>query len=202
MKNPRRWALLGINLILMIAIAILLGWLALSWLNIWTGHGDEVETPDVKGLPYHQAVERLECDGFNVELSDSVYNNRAKPGEVVDQNPASPSMVKPGRLIYLTINAFSPKMVTLPRLTDISERQARAILEGLGIKDIRTVSVMSEYPGLVLGVISRGRRMSAGARTPVNSAITLEVGDGMPETPADSLAAEKTDSQSDRLDLF
>lgn len=202
MKNPRRWAVLGLNILVMIAIAVLLGWLALSWLNIWTGHGEEVETPNVKGMLYDAAVERLTADGFNVELSDSVYDNRTKPGTVVEQNPASPSIVKPGRVIYLTINAFSPKMVTLPRLTDMSERQARAILEGLGIKNIKTVSVVSEYPDLVLGVTSRGRRMTAGARTPINAPITLEVGDGMPETPADSVAAEKIEAQTERLDLF
>lgn len=199
-----RWAVLGLNLLLMIAIAFILGWVALRWLDFWTGHGDETVVPDVKGMSYDAAVDRLTSKGLTVEISDSVYDLKLSPGVVVDQNPHVDTRVKPGRLIYLTINAFSPKMVTVPRLTDISARQAKAILAGLGIMNVQETSVFSEYKDLVLGVKCDGRRLQAGARVPINARIVLEVGDGAPgldAVEADSLASSAGGDHIELLNL-
>lgn len=202
-KERPKWLLICLNLLLMTVIAVLLGWLALSWLDIWTGHGKESVVPDVKGMQFGAAETRLIDEGFIVEIADSVYDNRVKPGVVVDQNPRQNTRVKPGRLIYLTINAFSPKTVTVPRLTDISKRQARAILAGLGIKNVVEDTVISEFKDLVLGARCNGHRLMAGARVPVNSRIVLEVGDGMPgyDEDADTLA-DKTPEPVEKVDLF
>lgn len=172
-----------INLVIMIGILVLLGWLSLAWMNVWTGHGDEQIVPNVEGQHYDAAVDILLAQGLNVELSDSVYDDSVRPGVVVGQNPKDGSKVKEGRVIYLTVNAFSPKTVTLPRLTDMSARQARSILEGLGFKNVTEVLIPSEYKDLVLGARYDNKRLSAGARVPINSKITIEVGDGLPDLP-------------------
>lgn len=202
-KQRSRWALLGLNLIIMLLVAIGLGWIALTWLDIWTGHGDEIVVPDVKGLSYVEAENKLVTDGFTVEISDSVYDSHVRPGYVVDQNPRRNTRVKPGRMIYLTINAFTPKSVTIPRLTDMSSRQARAILAGIGIKNITEESVVSEFKDLVLGVRCDDRHLQAGARVKISSHIVLEVGDGMfgSEISADSIG-KNTSEPTERLDLF
>lgn len=173
----------------------------LQWLNIWTDHGDELQVPDVKGVYFDDARSRLENAGLGVELSDSVYDSSLRPGAVVDQNPKVGTHVKPGRTIYLTINAFSPKMVSLPSLNDISARQARSILEGLGITDVSEEIVISEYANLVLGARYNGRQLNAGARVPVTAHIILEVGDGMPELP-DSIAPADTIAISSQVSFF
>lgn len=157
---------------------------ALMWLDSWTAHGEVAIVPDVKGNDLPEAIARLQADGFDVELSDSVYNRHARPGVVVEQNPKLGAKVKPGRTIYLTINAFSPKKVTIPSLSDVSLRQARSILEGLGIENIRVIPVRSEFRDLVMGAKVDGSPVSAGARVPVTSTVTLEVGDGL-MSPAD-----------------
>ena len=204
--SPRRSrkALIGINLLIMTLVAFGLGWLAFAWLDMWTGHGDEVTVPDVRGRYYQTAVSELIAEGYAVEISDSVYDSKSRPGYVVDQNPRRNTTVKPGRTIYLTINALSPKTVTLPRLTDISARQARAILEGLGLKNITQVDVISEFKDLVMGVEYKGRPVSAGARVPINAAIVLKVGAGDESLAADSdsVAAGDAEISTDRYDLF
>jgi len=204
-KNRRsRWFIIAINILIMAGVAMLLGWIALSWLDIWTGHGKELVVPDVRGMKYDVAEERLTDNGFVVEIADSVYDNKVGPGVVVDQNPHRDTKVKPGRMIYVTINAFSPKSVTLPRLTDLSVRQVRAILGGLGLKNITEQSVISEFKDLVLGVRCNGNRISAGARVPVNAHIILEVGDGMPELDdnGDSISSVQPVAEPvERLDL-
>lgn len=191
-----------LNLLLMAAVGVFIIWLALGWLNIWTGHGHEEVVPDVKGQSYENARMMLEEAGLSVELSDSVYDNNARPGMVVDQNPKVNTRVKPGRTIYLTINAFSPKTVTVPTLTDMSARQARSILEGLGISAVEEESVISEYKNLVLGARYNGKRLTAGARVPVNARIILEVGDGMPELPDSVLTATDSIAVTEEVTFF
>lgn len=190
---------LALNLVLMGVVFALLVYAALCWLDAWTLHGQYKTVPDVKGRPFDSALQVLQLEGFVVELSDSIYDRNSSPGTVVEQNPKENNKVKPGRTVYLTINAFSPKNVTLPSLTDISVRQARSILEGLGITKIETISVPSEFKDLVIGARHDGVELQAGARVPVTSSITLEVGDGLPEI-TDSLTA--SDPSAEALDLF
>lgn len=202
-KRPRKRGLavkIMINVLMMMCIAVALVWLSTLWLDSWTDHGNFATVPEVKGMPYEHALQRLHNEGFEVELSDSVYNSSVKPGMVVDQNPKMGTKVKNGRLIYLTVNAFSTRSVSIPNLTDVSLRQAKSILNGLGIKDIVVEEVPSEFKNLVLAVKRDGRRLSTGARIPVNSRITLEVGAGLPDlentdsiVPTDSIAMEHLD---------
>lgn len=179
-----------LNLIAIIASGIVLIWLGIIWLDVWTNHGEYKVVPDVRRLPYSEAVERLSADGFIVELSDSVYDNNAGPGVVTEQNPKMNTKVKEGRTVYLTVNAFSPRSVTIPSLTDMSLRQARSILEGLGIKNITVSEVPSEYRDLVLAVKRDGRTLMPGARIPATSKLVIEVGTGLQEDDGDSIIVD------------
>ncbi len=80
--------------------------------------------------------------------------------------------------------------MTLPVLTDVSLRQARSILEGLGVMNITVKEVPSEYRGLVLAVMHDGVRLMPGTRIPVTTHVTLEVGAGYSEAEADSIFAD------------
>lgn len=187
---------------LMIVAAIVIGWLAMLWLGVWTRHGDTITVPAVKSLSYERAFEMLSAEDLKGIIADSVYDTHTKPGTVIEQNPKAGTIVKEGREVFLTINAFTPKMVTLPALTDISLRQARSILEGLDIRDIRETRVPSEFKDLVLSASYRGSRLMPGARVPVNATVTLEVGEGPDDMlPSDSIQAEDA-APSDHLDLF
>lgn len=187
---------------LMILAGVVIAWLSMLWLDKWTRHGDTIIVPTVKAMTYSQASDALKSDGLLAILSDSVYESRMAPGVVIEQNPKAGTVVKEGREIYLTINAFSVKMVTLPTLTDISLRQARSILEGLEINNIIEKRVPSDFKDLVLAVRYKGNRLSPGARVPVNATIELEVGEGVIETvDADSITGEEA-VPTEQLDLF
>lgn len=192
-KHPFARKLL-INIGLMIVATFIIGWATLIWLDVFTEHGDEVATPSVKGLPYDVAEATLKSQGFSCEVMDSVYDTTRPPGTVTDQNPKEGSMVKEGREVYLTITAFSPRMVSLPKVTDVSERQARAMLAGIGIKNITTVNVPSEFRDLVVGMRVNGSNAPAGMRVPITTRVTLEVGSGYASLLSDSTAVD--DSQS------
>ena len=167
------------NFLLMVLVGCGVVWMALIGLDIWTDHGSYEVVPDMKGLSYDQAVKALESVGLRPELSDSIYDQTSPPGTVLEQSPRARTKVKPHRTVYLTITAFSPKMISLPAVTDMSLRQARSTLEGLGIRNVREVTVPSEYKDLVLGVKFNGIAVQPGARIPTSATITLEVGEGL-----------------------
>lgn len=109
-------------------------------------------------------------------------------------------MVKAGREIYLTITAFSPKMVSVPKVTDVSERQARAMLAGVGLNNITTVIVPSEYKDLVAGIRVNGKDAAPGTRVPVTARVVLEVGGGPVEERTDSVMGS-TEAETTEFDF-
>lgn len=166
------------NIIYIALTATFLVWLLLLFLDSWTRHGDEATVPSLKGTSIQLAAMTLENDGFEWEIMDSVYETVREPGTVVEQTPRAGARVKPGRKVYLTIVAFSPKMVTVPDFMNTSMRQGRSMFEGLGVT-VNIVTVASEYKDLVLGAKMGGVPLRAGQRIPVNSTVVLEVGGGI-----------------------
>ncbi len=191
-KNNNRpfWQKVVLNLLAMFAICVGLFLITAYWLDLWTHHGAEITVPNVKGMSYDDARALLEDQDFEVVLQDSVYEEKIKPGTVIEMSPRDSAVVKPGRTVYLTINAFYPRTIAMPVLTDISERQAMIVLEGYGFKNVSVHRVPSEYDGLVFGVMVNGKRVKPGSRVPLTAKILLEVGmgAGYTEPVADSAA--------------
>ncbi len=166
------------NILYIFITAFILIWMLLLFLDSWTHHGDEAIVPSLKGQPVELAEMNLTDNGFQCEVMDSVFESAHKPGTVVEQTPHAGARVKPGRTVYLTIVAFSPKMVTVPDFMNVSRRQGLSMFEGLGL-NVNIVTVTSEYKDLVLGAKSGGVPLHPGQRIPVNTKITLEVGGGI-----------------------
>lgn len=90
-------------------------------------------------------------------------------------------------------------------MTDISYRQAKSILDGLGIKNVRVDTVPSDFQDLVISVKRDGKRLMAGARVPVDVKLVLEIGAGAPEEILNEAAdSMKIDSayNVEKLNLF
>lgn len=173
------------HFVLICITGFFLALLALLFLDIWTDHGKTATVPDVKGVPYTTAAKLLQENGLGIEVSDSVYDSATPPGTVTESWPRPRTTVKPGRTVYVTINALSPREVTVSiPLVDISSRQAVAYLEGLGIRNIRTEYVGGKFDDLVKGVYYKGRQLGNGSVIPVTAAITVVVTRAMPEETA------------------
>ncbi|MDE6416170.1 MAG: PASTA domain-containing protein [Duncaniella sp.] len=188
-----------IHICAMAVTLLLIGWICMLWLGSWTHHGEVTVVPEVKSLNFDEAARRLAGADLQAHLLDSVYDAKLPAGAVINQNPRPGAKVKPGRTVYVTINAFTPRMVTIPSLADNSVRQARTTLSGLGITRITERRVPSDYHDLVLGVIYKGKRLSPGARVPVDATIELEIGQGAAETPE---SADDAPAEGEELDLL
>ncbi len=183
-----------VNAIVILLIGFIGIWIVYLSIALFTKHGQSDTVPGVENLSYTQAVARLEERGFRVDIRDSVYSETVKPGYVIEQFPKSGSIVKPGRKIFLYINAVNPKQVVIdednnPRedaLRSFSFRQGMARLEELGFKNIRVVRVLGDNDCIVK-VTANGRTVKKTERVPVNANIVVEVYDGRLQSLRDSL---------------
>jgi beta-lactam-binding protein with PASTA domain len=165
------------NVILIFLSIFVLGGLAMGFINLWTHHGATTIVPNVRNMSYDKACSVLEDADLTPVISDSVYDEKKMPGEVLDISPKAGVVVKPGREVFLTIVSFSPKQIVIDvPLTDVSSRQAISYLQARGIKTIKIIHVPSQYPDLVVSVKYNGKPLNIGSKVPVNSVITLEVG--------------------------
>lgn len=181
--------------ILIIAIIALLGLYA-TYLTIalFTKHGRTLQVPGVENMSYTEAVKRLHDAGLRVDIRDSLYREDKRTGFVIEQFPKARSIVKPGRKIFLYINAVHPKEVILDddnhpteyALKGESYRSAQAKLEELGFKNIRMVKVLGTTDR-VMKIIANGRPVRKMQKVPVNSTIVIEVADGRLNDLQDSL---------------
>ena len=137
------------TLVQMVIVFFLLIGITLYGLKLYTRHGKAVLVPDVKAMVLPDALRILDREGFRYDIIDSLFIDEAVPGTVVEQTPAGGSKVKEGRIVYISINAYSPRMITCPKVVDMSMRQALSLLESRGLNDVRIQEVPSEYPCLL-----------------------------------------------------
>lgn len=174
------------TLVQMVIVFFLLIGITLYGLKLYTRHGKAVLVPDVKAMALPDALRILDRNGFEYDIIDSLYIDEAVPGTIVEQTPAAGSKVKSGRTVYLSINAYSPRMITCPKVSDMSMRQALSTLESRGLSDVRIQEVPSEYPDLAIGLQYQGETIEPGDKIPANSTVTLLVGSGISESYPDS----------------
>ncbi len=121
------------NLLIALGITIFLMIATLIWLKIFTHHGQALTVPDLTGLSLEEVDEVTRAKKIRYNVTDSVFFRELPRGTVVKQNPRQGMKVKTNRTIYLSMNAMNPERVTMPTVTGVSLRQARAILETYGL---------------------------------------------------------------------
>ena len=182
------------NFIVIVLVAFLGIWIVYLCLQLFTKHGSSDVVPSVENMSYTQAVMKLHDNGFRVDIRDSIYKEDMKPGFVVEQFPRPGAHVKPGRKIFLYINAVHPKEVVIdddnnPRedaLRGFSFRQGMARLEELGFKNVRVVKILGDNDCIVK-IIANGKVVKKRDKTPVNARLVVEVYDGRLGSLRDSL---------------
>lgn len=167
-----------------IVISILLVGLVMWILSIYTQHGRTILVPDLGGKTVNQIEETLNNVDLDYTVIDSIYKVEAIPGEIVDQIPKAGKKVKKGRKLFLTINAYSREMTTMPQLVDYSMRNAQVVLESTGLILDQVTYRPSEYHELVLSQLVDGQIIEAGTKIPKGTKVSLIVGSGIGGTSA------------------
>lgn len=183
------------NMVIILIIAALGIYAAYLATALFTKHGRSTRVPGVENLSYTEAISRLHERGLKVDIRDSLYRDDVRPGFVIEQFPKANSIVKPGRKIFLYINAVHPKEVILDddnhpnefALKGVSIRTAQAKFEELGFKNVRIVKVLG-VTDRVVKILANGRPVRKMQKIPVNASIVIEVSDGRLDALQDSLS--------------
>jgi len=164
------------QLILAVILFAVLLFGIIKGLKIYTHHGESFPVPNFGGLQLNEAKKLAQNNNFRIEVTDSVYVHDVAPGAVVDQVPEPGFGVKRNRLIYLTINSVLPEKVTVPKLTDISFRQAQVLIENRGLEIGQISYEPSEYNDLVLRVQIDSTDVKPGEKLAKGTSVDLVIG--------------------------
>lgn len=166
------------NILIITAVNLILLTVAYLSLGPYTHHNEYQIVPELKGMTVEEASSLISSKNLKYEVTDSIFDNISKPGCIIMQTPKGGSKIKDGRTIYLTIRSYSTKKVKVPSVNDLSMRQGMAALQSAGLTNITVEHKPSEYSGLILEVKMNGLPLQKGDLIPINSKITIIVGDG------------------------
>jgi beta-lactam-binding protein with PASTA domain len=159
---------LGVLLLLLAAGAV--AWYVLA-------QEDTKAVPAVEGLPLDQAVERLEEDGFDIDIATAASD--APSGTVFAQDPTAGTEADEGSTVRISVSG-GPDTVAVPNAVGLAEAEARDRLVGAGFQ-VESNEVFAERePGTVTT-----QSPSAGAEAERGSTVTIQVskGTGLVEVP-------------------
>ena len=160
---------LGVLLLLLAAGAV--AWYVLA-------QDDTKAVPAVEGLPLDQAVERLEEDGFDIDIATAASD--APSGTVFAQDPTAGTEADEGSTVRISVSG-GPDTVAVPNAVGLAEAEARDRLVAAGF-EVDSTEVFSERePGTVASQEPR-----AGAEAEPGSTVTIQVskGTGLVDVPS------------------
>ncbi|MGO4819332.1 PASTA domain-containing protein [Flavobacterium sp. W22_SRS_FP1] len=168
-----------IQVILVVLIIAVLGYLFMHWLTFTTDHGNEITVPNLSKLTEEQVDDKLDNLDLNYVLLDSVdYKSNFPKYSVVQQDPLPGEKVKEGRKVYIKINSSGFSSVKVPDLIEKTYREAAPTLKALGLEEGTITYVPNLGKDMVLEMRYKGRNIKAGDKVLKSSKIDLVLGDG------------------------
>ncbi|MBQ3172872.1 MAG: aminofutalosine synthase MqnE [Alistipes sp.] len=151
-------------------------------LNIGTRHGNVIKVPNFLGMTIEDARHVARNKELNIIVRDSIFDVNLPGGTVVDQLPRTSEVrdvtVKPGRKVYVTINAYNRRMVDVPYVAKQTLRQALNQLERSGLsinKLVYEADMTSTDYVLSESIEGYDVRPSSSIKAAVGTGVTLTV---------------------------
>ncbi len=166
------------HLAIILLLGIVLFFVAIKALDIYTNNGEYIETPILQGADVDSLMATASNNYLLYEVVDSMYDDYALPGTVLMQNPKPGAKVKPGRKIYLTIVAKMSEMVKMPNLIDLTLRRAIEVVELSHLRIAHIDFVPDMALNAVLDQWYQGQKVPNDTLLPKYAAIELKVGNG------------------------
>lgn len=107
--------------------------------------GKSVEMPDVVGLDYKEAAEKIEALGLKVDISERIESDEYDVDQVVSQSQEPKTKLKEGYTVSLVISTGG-QQVSVPNLVQKQLTEAQYMLENLGLRTGSIEYVQNELP--------------------------------------------------------
>lgn len=172
------------NLIIAIVSLLVLFCLIYFGLRMYTKHGDNQATPNLKGLHISEALQILRKSDLEYQV-DSIYQLDAQPGLIIDQDPEPNASVKSGRTIYLTMITQVAPEIAFPEVESKLLVEAMALIKNSSLKLGDTTYVNDIARDVVQEARFAGRKLTPGMMIPKGSKIDLVLGNGKGQDEVD-----------------
>jgi beta-lactam-binding protein with PASTA domain len=168
-----------INLGLALIAIILITFGVLQWLKDSTNHGEFVEVPDLSKMSVQEMRDVIKDANLRYEVLDSANFNPNYPRfSIIEQEPPAGNKVKENRKIYITVNPSGYKKVTVPKIIQVTQRNAGSMLKAVGL-DVERVSYIDELgKDMVYYIKFKGKTINPGDKLPKTSRVELVCGNG------------------------
>ena len=135
----------------------------------------DVKVPNVTGLDFDEAAQRLAQSGFKAEQGEQRYNNSAPKGTVLEQSLPPGTREGLGSKITLVVSG-GQRMVAVPTVTGMTRIEAQVLLEKEGFDVGDVTEAPSNAPrGTVIGT-----RPAIGSAVSIPSTVGLILSGGAP----------------------
>ncbi len=149
---------------------------SLGWI---TNHGQYLKVPSVTGKNVDAAVQLLEKQGFEVIITDSLYNDSLPLNTVKKQLPDADATVKVNRTVFLNVNPAVLPLIDMPKLDGLSYRFALDKLDKNHLVLGDTTMRPDFMKGSVLEQNYNGEKIAPGTKIRWGSTISLVIGGGL-----------------------
>lgn len=169
--------LIQIGLALLVTVLLVFG--VLQWLKSTTNHGEFVEVPDFSKMSVMEMRQAVENANLRYEVLDSAnYNPNYPRFSIIEQTPPAGNKVKENRKIYFTVNPSGYKKVTVPKIIQVTQRNAASMLRAVGL-DVQRVTYIDQIgKDMVYYIKFKGKDIKPGDKLPKTSKIELICGNG------------------------
>lgn len=166
------------NILMLLCFGLVGVYIVSLLLNLFTRHGQRHTVPTFVGMTVDEASASAKDGELQLIIIDSLFIPKQSPGTIIDQSPKEGTGVKSGRKIFVTINAYRPKMEFIPYVTGLSLRQAKNQLETNGFEIEQLIYRNDIATNNVLGQSFNNKEISQGSKikAELGSGITLVVG--------------------------
>jgi len=149
----------------------------LEYLEDYTLHGQAISVPDYQNQIWSDTLGQSNSD-FDLIIADSVYKKGAEKNLILDQDPAPMTTVKKGRKIYVTVSSANPPSISMPKLVDLSLRQAVSLLDIYGLQIGELTYRPDNCINCILEQKINDEEITAGRKLQKGSKVDLVVGQG------------------------
>lgn len=140
----------------------------------YTNYNEGITVPDVTQISLEEAELVLSRSGLQFEVADRRANSAFPADYVIDQSPEAANIVKPNRKVYLTVNTEVKPQVIVPKVVNLSLRNAEIQLQNYGLEVGSRSYESSRFKNVVLR-----QSIPEGATVEKGTIVDLIISDGL-----------------------